>query len=78
MPESYSIVLVSDKLSKYGIIVDEFLYERNIVVNPLLQRLGKVPNIYAASVLDDGRPVLILDVRDMVRTTDNLVRVKSK
>jgi two-component system sensor histidine kinase and response regulator WspE len=78
MPESYSIVLVSDKLSKYGIIVDEFLYERNIVVNPLLQRLGKVPNIYAASVLDDGRPVLILDVRDMVRTTDNLVKGKIK
>jgi two-component system sensor histidine kinase and response regulator WspE len=72
--DNYSVVLVSDKLSKYGIIVDEFLFERNIVVNPLLQRLGKVPNIYAASVLDDGRPVLILDVKDMVRTSDNLAK----
>ena len=40
---------------------------------PLDPRLGKVPNINSASVLEDGWPVLIIDVEDLVRSIDNLL-----
>ena len=42
-------------------------------VRPLDPRLGKVPNINSASVLEDGWPVLIVDVEDLVRSIDNLL-----
>jgi len=45
------------------------------VVIPLDVRLGKVPNISAGAVLEDGSPVLILDVDDLVRSIDNLLNL---
>jgi two-component system sensor histidine kinase and response regulator WspE len=42
-------------------------------VRPLDLRLGKVPDISSASVLENGFPVLIIDVEDMVRSIDNLL-----
>jgi two-component system sensor histidine kinase and response regulator WspE len=49
-------------------------------VRPLDPRLGKVPDISSASVLENGFPVLIFDVEDMVRSIDNMLggrRLKS-
>ena len=54
-------------------VVDEFLGERDLEVRPLDPRLGKPPDINSASVLDDGWPVLIVDVEDLVRSIDNLL-----
>jgi len=54
-------------------VVQRFLGERDLVVKPLDPRLGKAPGISAASVMEDGSPVLILDVDDMVRAVDNLL-----
>src|SRR6185437_10869724 len=42
-------------------------------VSPLDARLGKVPNISSSSVLEDGWPVLIVDVEDLIRSIDNLL-----
>jgi two-component system, chemotaxis family, sensor histidine kinase and response regulator WspE len=75
-----SVVVVSDRGSRFGMIVDEFLGERDLEVRPLDPRLGKPPDINSASVLDDGWPVLIVDVEDLVRSIDNLLggkRLKS-
>jgi two-component system sensor histidine kinase and response regulator WspE len=55
------------------VVVEEFLGERDLDVRPLDPRLGKVPNINSASVLEDGWPVLIIDVEDLVRSIDNLL-----
>jgi two-component system, chemotaxis family, sensor histidine kinase and response regulator WspE len=68
-----SVVVVSDRGSRFGMIVDEFLGERDLEVRPLDPRLGKPPDINSASVLDDGWPVLIVDVEDLVRSVDNLL-----
>ena len=54
--------------SHYGLIVDKFLGECSLVVRPLDPRLGKVPNISAAALTEDGSPVLIVDVEDLVRS----------
>ena len=67
------VVVVSDRSHRFGVIVDAFLGERDLEVRPLDPRLGKPPDISSASVLDDGWPVLIVDVEDLVRSIDNLL-----
>ncbi|MBD2339695.1 hybrid sensor histidine kinase/response regulator [Calothrix sp. FACHB-156] len=67
-PELLPVVIISDRLSRYGVVVDRFIGECSLVVRPLDPRLGKVPNISAAALLDDGSPVLIIDIEDLVRS----------
>ena len=67
------VVVVSDRSHRFGVVVDAFLGERDLEVRPLDPRLGKVPDISSASVLEDGVPVLIVDVEDLVRSIDNLL-----
>jgi two-component system sensor histidine kinase and response regulator WspE len=67
------VVIISDRLSQYAIFVDSFTGEFELVVRPLDPRLGKVSDISSTSVLEDGSPVLILDIDDMVRSIDNIL-----
>lgn len=71
------VVLLSDGTGTYGLVVDAFRGEQDLVVRPLDPRLGKVPNLSAAAVLDDGEPVLIVDVEDMVRSMDQFIQTGS-
>ena len=66
------VVVVGDRGEMYGLIVDRFLGERELVVRPLDPRLAKVKDISAAALMEDGSPVLILDVADMVRSAEKL------
>lgn len=68
-----SIVVISTEQKRYGIEVDSFVGERRIVVRPLDPRLGKVPDINAASLTDDGRALLILDIDDLLRSIESLM-----
>jgi len=67
------LVVVSDRLSRYALAVDKVLGQRDLVVKPLDPKLGKVPNLGASAILEDGTPVLILDVEDLVRSINNLL-----
>jgi len=71
--EDLSVVVISDRGHRFGMVVDGFLGEHDVQVRPLDARLGKVPNISSASVLEDGWPVLIVDVEDLVRSIDNML-----
>jgi two-component system sensor histidine kinase and response regulator WspE len=68
-----AVVVVSDRSHRFGVMVDAFLGERDLEVRPLDPRLGKVPDISSASVLEDGVPVLIIDTEDLVHSIDNLL-----
>jgi len=68
-----SIVVLGDRTRRYGLVVDSFLSERELVVLPLDPRLGKVPNVSAAALLPDRTPVLIADVDDILRSVENIV-----
>jgi two-component system sensor histidine kinase and response regulator WspE len=68
------VVLLGDQTGKYGLIVEAFRGEQDLVVRPLDPRLGKVPNISAAAILDDGSPVLIADVEDLIRSMDRFIQ----
>ncbi|BBD58720.1 CheA signal transduction histidine kinase [Nostoc sp. HK-01] len=72
-PDSLAVVVISDRLNHYGLVVDRFIGEYTLVVRPLDPRLGKVPNISAAALMDDGSPVLIIDVEDLVRSIAKVV-----
>jgi two-component system sensor histidine kinase and response regulator WspE len=69
------VIIVGDAGNTYGLIVDRFLGERELVVQPLDTRLGKIKDIAAGALMEDGRPVLIVDVGDMLCSVERLVSV---
>ena len=71
--DTLPVIVVSDRLNCYGLVVDRFVGESDLVVQPLDSRLGKVPDISTAALMEDGSPILIIDVEDMVRSVDNLL-----
>jgi len=70
---SIAAVVVGDGTQRFALEIDEFAGECDLVVRPLDPRLGRVPDVAAASTLPDGSPVLILDVDDLVRSIDALI-----
>jgi two-component system sensor histidine kinase and response regulator WspE len=67
------VVVLEDRNTHYGLVVDQFLGERELVVQPLDARLGKVRNISAAALMEDGAPVLIVDVEDLMHSIAKLI-----
>ncbi|WP_176054126.1 hybrid sensor histidine kinase/response regulator [Paraburkholderia caribensis] len=72
--ESVSVVVIGDERETYGVAVDRFLGERMLVVQPLDPRLGKIRDIAAGALMENGDAVLIVDVDDLLRSVDKLVR----
>ena len=73
LAEELSIIVVGEGSKTYGLIVDDFIGELELVVHPLDPRLGKVRNITAGALMEDGSPVLIIDVEDMIHSVDKLI-----
>ena len=71
--EDLPVVIIGDRNVRYGLVVDRFLGERELVVQPLDSRLGKLQDITAAALMEDGSPVLIIDVDDLLRSVQKLV-----
>ncbi len=67
------IVVVNDRNQLYGIEVDNLIGEADLVVRPLDRRLGKVPGVSSASLMENGEPILILDVEDLIASIDKLL-----
>ena len=72
--DSVPVVVIGDERETYGIAVDRFLGERMLVVQPLDLRLGKIKDIAAGALMENGDAVLIVDVDDLLRSVDKLVR----
>ncbi|MCJ1887656.1 hybrid sensor histidine kinase/response regulator [Pseudomonas sp. LA21] len=71
--EEIAVVVIRERDMAYGVAVERFIGERTLVVLPLDPRLGKVQDVSAGALLDDGTPVLILDVEDMLRSVEKLL-----
>jgi two-component system sensor histidine kinase and response regulator WspE len=67
------VIVLGDRNIRYGLIVDRFLGERELVVQPLDPRLGKVTDISASALMEDGTPALIVDVDDLLRSIEKLI-----
>lgn len=67
------IVVLGERLDRYGLVIDRFHGERGLVVQTLDSRLGKVKDLSAAAILENGDPCLIIDVDDLLRSIDILI-----
>jgi two-component system sensor histidine kinase and response regulator WspE len=67
------VIVFSDRLNFYGLTVDKLRGIRDLVVQHLDPRLGKIKDINSASILEDGTPVLIVDVEDVFSSLDQLI-----
>ena len=71
--DELSVIVMGDASHTYGLVVDRFLGERELVVQTLDPQLGKVQDIAAGALMPDGSPVLIVDAEDLIRSMDKLV-----
>ncbi len=75
LSDHVAIVVIGNKTNQYGLVTERFLGERELVVQPLDPRLGKIKDISAGALLDNGSPVLIVDVEDLIRSVEKSIEV---
>lgn len=63
---SVSVVVAGVGARRFGIVVDQFLGEQEIVVKPLGKLVGDVRGVAGAAILGDGRIALIVDVSGLL------------
>jgi len=71
--EQVSVVVIGNQANCYGVVTEKFLGERELVIKPLDPRLGKIKDISSGALLDDGSPVLIVDVEDLIRSVEKSI-----
>ncbi len=71
--QTIKVVVIRERDMLYGVAVERLIGERVLVVMPLDARLGKIQDISAGALLDDGSVVLIIDVEDLLRSVDKLL-----
>jgi two-component system sensor histidine kinase and response regulator WspE len=71
--DDITIVVLKNYLGTFAIVVDTLIGEQDLVVRQLDARLGRVSDVLAAAILPDGKPVLILDTEDLMRSVARIV-----
>jgi two-component system sensor histidine kinase and response regulator WspE len=67
------VVVIGSGLRRYALVVDAIRGEQSLAVQALDRTFGKMRDVSAAALLDDGAPVLILDVPDLLLSIDKLL-----
>jgi len=67
---SKNIVVVSMGTNEFGIIIDEILDTEEIVVKPLNKKLKKINLFSGATIMGDGKVILILDISNIARNAN--------
>ncbi len=79
----YNIILIKDRLkryssgekpNKYGIVVDKFIGQPDLVLLKLDKKLGRIPNISNGAILEDGSPTLVVDIDDLVSSIESILK----
>ena len=71
--EACPAVVVSDRTDQYCIVVNKLIGQRQLSLQSLDKRLGKIRDVSAVALLEDGSPVVVLDVDDIVRSIDHII-----
>ena len=69
----FSVVVVQSVEKKIGLLVDELLGRQEIVCKPLGHPLRKTKNIAGATILGDGRVILVLDIPFIIESAEGCV-----
>ena len=68
-----AVVVIGSGARRYALVVDAIVGEQSLAVQALDHIFGKMRDISAAALLDNGAPVLILDVPDLLLSIDKLL-----
>lgn len=71
------VLVIGSRERTYGIVVDRFIGEGELVVQPLDSRLGEIKDIAAGAITQDGTPLLIVDTEDLIRSIEKLIATGS-
>ncbi|TQK10626.1 hybrid sensor histidine kinase/response regulator [Herbaspirillum sp. SJZ107] len=71
--DTLSVVVVGAGAERYGLVVDDIVGEQSLTVQPLEPVFGKLRDIAAGALLEDGAPVLIIDVPDLLVSIGRLL-----
>lgn len=67
------VLVIGQGAQRFGLVVDALGSEQSLALKPLDGIFGKLRDIASAALLDDGTPVLILDVADLLQATTKLL-----
>jgi len=70
------VIIIGDWNNSYGLVVDELLGERSLALRTLNKKLGKIKDISAAALTDDGEPVLLFDIDDLLQSIQDIINGK--
>lgn len=65
--DRFYTVVVGIGNRRYGLIVDDMLGQKEIVIKPLGAYLENTPGIAGSTILGDGRVIMILDIGEMLK-----------
>lgn len=68
-----TVVILGAGRERYAVAVDAVRGEQSLTVQPLEPIFGKLRDVAAGALLDDGSPVLILDVADVLQSIGKLL-----
>ncbi|HWW68716.1 MAG TPA: response regulator, partial [Duganella sp.] len=68
-----AVVVIGTGARRYALVVDDIRGEQSMAVQSIDPIFGKMRDISAAALLDDGEPVLILDVPDLLLSIEKLL-----
>ena len=71
--EEMPVVVIGGSARRYALVVDKIRGEESLAVQAIDPIFGKMRDISAAALLDDGEPVLILDVPDLLLSVEKLL-----
>ena len=71
--DELAVLVIGSGQRRYALVVDAIRGEHSLAVQALDPIFGKMRDISAAALLDDGSPVLILDVADLLLSIDKLL-----
>ena len=71
--DALPVVVIGTGARRYALVVDKIRGEESLAVQAIDPIFGKMRDISAAALLDDGEPVLILDVPDLLISIEKLL-----
>lgn len=71
-PDPLPVIVLDEAGQRYGIIVNDFLGQEELLLQPLDPALGKIRDLSATALISDGTPALVLDDEDFLLSIRNL------
>jgi two-component system sensor histidine kinase and response regulator WspE len=71
--DQMSVIDIGTGRERYGLVVEAIRGEQGLIVQPLEPVFGKLRDVAAGALLDDGTPVLVLDVPDLLQSIGRLL-----